>query len=328
MALTINYSDIAGGDNDYATVALWETGTDNDLVTADQREIANLFAANSPYDISAFFVFGGATTDATRYRELRAESGDEHDGTKGSGARMRQNNSGHTCVKVTENYFRVTNLELDGNDTGAYGVYPDGSGTKELLVSGCLIYSLGNGGVYADDTPSHSDPVFTLRNSAFFNCVILAVQGVGGYADQYVCEYVSAVRQATDSDVSYTGFRYCKVTDVACFHYGGTSGHADFLSLDSGSSNYASSDTSGSAAGLRSLSASSQFADLTDNDMDLSLKSGSDLEGEGTAIAGVTTDWEGDTRDASTPDIGWDEYAAGAPSFGGINQIIGGGIVA
>ena len=137
-----------------------------------------------------------------------------------------------------------------------------------------------------------------------------SVFGNSGDTDAVHCRYCSALYQQADANNTTTGFRYVKVTNVAVLHHGGTGGHKDFLNLNGGSVDYAAHDDSGSEAGLDNLIAVDQFVSIVDDAMDLSLKSGSDLEGEATVIVGLTVDWEGDARDGATPDIGADELVA------------------
>ena len=316
MATTIVYSDITGGDNDYATLPDWEAATDIDLTAAtgtEDRHIAHLFLANSPYVLAGgAAIFAGATTDVNNYREITAQPGNVHDGTADTGARIQNSSAGYYCVYNQENYFRVTKLDLDGNSVVNRAVLISGT-VQYALVEDCLIRETSGQGVLVSSTPDHANTIVTVRNCAGFNCAGGFTHGVSGYEDQTIVEYCSAVRVETDGDVGDSGIRYALVTNCAVFHYGPDGGHADYLNLDGGSSNYASHDASGS---VPNLTAADQFVDLTDNDMDLHLIAESDLEAAGTPIGGVTTDWacDGDTRDGTNPDIGCDEYVGGAVS--------------
>ena len=309
--VTINTSDIAGGANDHATLALWEAATDINLVSADTVEKALLFATET-HDTANSLVFAGATTDSTRYREITANPGDETDGTPGSGAGITQDTSGQYCARIQEDYFRLTSIFLNGTGVSNSAVLCTVD-VQEMLIENCLIHDIPTSrrGVYLNVNPTNV--AIRIRNCYFSNCETGVLGNTSG-RDKLVCDYVTVVRQETDANSATTGFRYCLCTNCAAFHFGPTSSHADYLNLDAGSSNNASHDTTGDS-GLTSLVAADEFVSITDDAMDLHLQSGSTLEGAGTPIAGLTTDFDGDARHASAPDVGADEYTASGISL-------------
>ena len=311
---TINTSDIAGGDNDYPDLATWEAATDINLVGADTVEKAILFATET-YDTANGQNFTGATTDSTRYREITAEAGDENDGTPNNGAGITQDTSGQHCARCDESFFRLSNIFLDGTGVSAQGVLVNAD-VQEVLVENCLIYDIPATRFAARmQFNGPTNVALRLRNVFISNCES-GVVGDSGSEDKTVCEYVTIVRQETDADTATTGFRYVLCTDCAAFHFGPPSSHRDFLNLNGGSSNNASHDTSGSA-GLQSLTAANEFVSITDDAMNLHLVVDSTLEEAATPIGGVTTDFDGDTRDVTNPDVGADEFvpvAAGVPT--------------
>ena len=66
---------------------------------------------------------------------------------------------------------------------------------------------------------------------------------------------------------------------------------------------------------LNSISVDPSFVSTTDLHMNANTGDNLCLEGKATPIAGVTTDYDGQTRNATTPDIGADEFVFNAPSF-------------
>ena len=299
-----------GNGLDYADLDTWEADTDNHLVNDDQQQWAMLGMTDSPYEMGNTTAIAGATTDATRYRGIKYDTGAKHDGTPGSGAVLEENSAGYAAIRHTENNFHVEGIEIHGKGV-AFGIRT--LGDYSLSVVDCLFYGAdaAREGLQAESVTGAA--AITVDNCFFQQFGLAAVKGNIADTDAVHCRHCTAVRDETDDNTAVTGFRYLKVTNVACFHYGGSGGHKDYLNLDVGSADYASSDNSG-VPGLRSVIAVDQFVSITDDAMDLSLKAGSDLEEAGTGGV-LGTDWEGDTRDAATPDIGADEYVvAGSES--------------
>jgi parallel beta-helix repeat protein len=68
----------------------------------------------------------------------------------------------------------------------------------------------------------------------------------------------------------------------------------------------------GTGLDAHSISADPNFVSLT-TPFNLHVNSPSPVDGAGTPIAGITTDFDGDTRNPTTPDIGADEFGAVGP---------------
>lgn len=313
------YEEQIGSGLDYADLDTWEAATDNDLVAADEQRWALLNTTDSPYEMGDGTTIAGATTDATRYRGIKYDTGAKHDGTPSSGAVVEENTSAFAAIRHGENEFHVDGVELHGKGV-ANGISVQGD--FSLRVDSVLFFGGGSVRKGLDADSVTGVDTITIDNS-FFQQWGLAIQGNSSDTDAVHCRHSTAIRQEADVNSEKTGFRFVKVTNTACFHYGGTGGHKDYLNLDGGSADYAASDDSGSEAGLDNLTASDQFVSITDDAMDLALKAGSDLEGEGTAGV-LAVDWEGDARDGSTPDIGADEFVA--PVTGTVNPFSMGAI--
>jgi len=81
MATTIT-SSIGTSSRDYSTISAWESDTTYNLVTADVVEVGECYADGT---FAEAVDWTGATTDATRYRELTAAVGHWHEGVPGAG---------------------------------------------------------------------------------------------------------------------------------------------------------------------------------------------------------------------------------------------------
>lgn len=101
-----------GGEGDYLTIAAWAAATANNLVSQDRIEVGELVAG----DHTIAGAIGGATTDATHYRVLRAKAGAEYDPASGTGARVLSSGAGR-CLDIREEGFRAANFAcvLSGN---------------------------------------------------------------------------------------------------------------------------------------------------------------------------------------------------------------------
>lgn len=117
-----------GTGGDYATWALWEAATDNDLVTLDQIQVGN--QVNESLSTPSI-TMAGAVTDTTRYREMRGQG---FDGI-GGGAVLSM---GAGVLTITESNFRCTTLRIEfaGGGTTGINIY---TGTG-ILIDRCIIY--------------------------------------------------------------------------------------------------------------------------------------------------------------------------------------------
>lgn len=131
-----------GTSADYATLELWEAGEAANLVTAD--EISRAAMLNEEHTDPFIFNNGAWNTDLTRYAWIDADDGAQHDGTRGSGARLNWP-SGNIGINVNVNgeVFHVTRLEFttSGSSGSLTAVHINNSGSF-TAVDGCLIYDM------------------------------------------------------------------------------------------------------------------------------------------------------------------------------------------
>src|SRR3990167_161815 len=117
-----------GTAGDYTTWALWEADTDNDLVTADQVQVGN--QVNESLTTPSITMVG-ATTDATRYREMRGQG---FDGL-GGGAVLNMTTG---ILTISEANFRCTTLNIAHSGSGTMAISITTS--AGILVDRCIIY--------------------------------------------------------------------------------------------------------------------------------------------------------------------------------------------
>jgi hypothetical protein len=290
---------------DYSTISGWESATDNDLVTAGDIEVGEMYADS---DFAGNFGFTGATTDSSNYRILRAASGHRYDIADGSGAVIVE--SGAYGLQLSENYARLIGfgIEHTGSQNGIYqntnvdGALFDGLGVSHNGSSTIMCLRMITN-VTTDNT--------VVRNSIFVNI------GTTSSATRYVIRDDGTGRE----------FENCVVDgrDDATFCVGRSAGSplctnvAAFNALtaaftgESSSSNYCYDDD-GTATGANSLNNQTPTDDFTDpanEDYTLS-GSGSACVDAGTTLTGHTNgDYVGTTR-TGTWEIGaYDGYVTG-----------------
>lgn len=105
-------------DEAYNDLVDWEAATDNDLVTATAGEIAEIY--NDDGDVPAgaaacCVTVSGATVNSTYFRQIRAATGEKHNGTDNGAATIADTStasSNNGMVQLHEDYLKVYNLIL------------------------------------------------------------------------------------------------------------------------------------------------------------------------------------------------------------------------
>lgn len=113
-AVTVDYDSInkaTGGQ--YATIDLWEADTDNDLVSGELVQVGICHTGGDTCD--GGWTIAGATVSSTCYRRLTALEADRHDGTD-TGCKIGSSSDADNTV--SEDYFKIDWLNIDGNNTG------------------------------------------------------------------------------------------------------------------------------------------------------------------------------------------------------------------
>ena len=258
--------------------------------------------------------FSGFTTTATNKLVLRAASGFECLGQRGEGHRIKSvGGSGWGLFNFDDvMHWDIEDLGLIQEGSLAFlirQVSTIASVNGVGLVNRCIAIGDEDG-----DTIGMTKVIEMLGTWADFDdiefrssIVVGSSNGIRGSGTIVKCNNVTLVYNMTDNDVSRSGFRNVVAKNCAAFHYGPSSGNADFLNLESGSANNASSDTSGN---IDNVVAADEFVDVGATTYDLHITTGGALEAAGATISGVTLDIDGDTFDGSSPSIGADEPAA------------------
>lgn len=315
---------------DYSTITLWEADLDDGGIYSASDD-----ALGECYNDSAFdelVVIDGGSTIGLTSATLSVASGERHDGTSGSGARIVRTGAGTIITaSVTDPTINVEWLELDANSQSAILVERSAGGTGTDATFSQLI---GHG-----VSSNNRNFLGIVANRAYIlNCIVYdleqthtgtrPVQGIG----QNTSSRLTHIQNCTVHNMvnnNGTGAAYCYAfSDVAnhkvqnCIGTdtsGTTSGTIQDYQQSSPSTATAdhnlSSDTSASGTGsLTSKTSSAQFVSTTGGSEDLHLKSGADAIDAGTDLGttptGIEIDIDGRDRDAEgdTWDMGAHEF--------------------
>ncbi len=207
--------------------------------------------------------------------------------------------SSGTTNNIYNNIIGDLRTEASNNAISIVGIYLSGGTTDNLyyntvnLNAVCVGNTFGSSAVYASTTP-----VVNMVNNIFINTS--TPDGATGFTTAY--------RRSSTTLTSYAG-----TSDNNLF-YAGTPG-ANYLIMYDGTNSYQTLDAYKLAVSPRdeySISENANWLSTLGSDatfLHINPNLSSYINNAGTPIAGYTTDYDGDTRDANTPDIGADEFA-------------------
>ena len=187
--MVTTYTHTIGALGDYTTIALWLTATGSkNLVSLDERYIGELIDDSIEVD-SGVIVVSGCTTDATRYRHLKAsEAGGRYNPASNVGPKVYGSwltgTAAETMIDIQEDHFRMTGFGLICEDplrttgTGGNvkaGIKIDADGVRLFSV----LVSIAEGGTY--ESGLGADPYFTCfwigssgaDDAQFWDCIAL-----------------------------------------------------------------------------------------------------------------------------------------------------------
>jgi|GEM_PF-2248730 len=303
-----------GGGGDYSSLAAWEAGEQQDLVTADEIAVADCRCTTGAADTTAMTI-DGWTTDDTRYIKIWTDpdQGYRHDGKWNTSAYRLEVSGAHAINNLEDNVF-IFGLQVYQNPNAhdQYGIYNNGGngvkiayciikGDKDqtlyrqkgihsqningetVYIWNNIIYNFKRDYSYGIFMAS-SYPIFVCYNNTVINC--------------YYGVYNEGVDQPT----------YCTN------NLSSGSILSDFTgTYDSDSDYNASSDTTAPGANSRT-NQTFTFVDVANDDYHLDSTDtgakdyGTDLSSD--PYLSFTDDIDGETRSAPW-DIGADEYVSG-----------------
>lgn len=285
-----NISTYGNGTRDYTDLAVWESATDNDLVTATQSEVLECYRDSAVYADN--IVVTGAITNSSYKRIIRPASGNFHTGIPNTGVRFELS-SFATMATITEEYFSLQDIELnwDGASGGTVNLIQTNATSHFSTIIGCILgpfqnTSSGSARGFLINGTSTSVNVISLIN----NIIIKeSGNGVGLLSNASSSNLIIALYNNTfiDADIQRSGG---VVEAKNCLVDGGSfSG-----TFDAASTNNASSDTSAPGLSPR-INQTFSFIDNLNDDYH--------LDETDSAAKGFGADLSSDTNFAFDDDI-------------------------
>lgn len=252
----------------------------------------------------------GWTTGASNYLEIMSD-----DGTRKELVNATDN---VRIINITQDYVRISGFDLEQNQSATFRecvrVSAPGDLTSEVIIDNVRTYGAAGGTegfVFDDGIVKISNSASFANDDHGFSCI-----STSSFLEVYA-------RYCVSYNNNGRGFNATggSTVDVINCYSGGNSGQ-DYDSDVSSMTTCASSDTTGSS-GLQSIAASTSagayFTNLTAGSEDFHIDAdNSALEDAGTDVSSdtdfaVSLDAEGNTRHATTPDIGMYESVGGGP---------------
>ena len=343
------YAAAEDGVDGYSSVSAWEAATHGDLVAADERHIGEMWNENFAEQLD----LDGSTTDATRYRWLRAKSGADFNHVTAlaagadPGARMVVTASANTDILyVQEAYSRVGGSE--GANSGSVGFKLQSSGASvQVLWTDTVAAVMLSQVVIFESSASVGTITGIIQNSTaglLYNCLAVDISAAAASKD------ARGFAVTADASTAYNCVAYNINADdpaddaygfmgaITCRNcYGGgisaTGGDEAFAFDDAAVvDNYCAADdtTPDGAQSHDSLAGGDCFVSVTGGSEDFHLKASSSLEGKGATAGTNGYDIDGSVA-GDRLDIGIHEYVApaagGKPTmryWGGVPGMVGG----
>lgn len=335
---TIITDEIMESGGDYGTIAAWESDTTGNLVTADEVRIGRLHKrASTNWDERTLLT--GSTTDTTRYRVLTVAEADRHTGIEGTGTIIEPSTEGW-LLRVNESNVRLEWLSM--------AKWKGDSAECILLDSGVnfrgsYLLAIGDEEATNPDLDGvrmqvNNRGTTILENSAFANCNAAGFTNFAKTGNTIIIHnssFVNCNKDGVSGDFPVVGFNgsdntgstidcvnvyaHCITENASHSAFNGVEANGGTITCtncvcsdDSITGGFGVTDGGNN---VENKAPADQFVDLTNDVLDLHLKATSDLIAVGVDLsadsdAPITDDIDGDARDASTPDVGWDEFVA------------------
>lgn len=312
MATTIIKS-IGTSSRDYSTLQLWEDAIPADLTSTDEIWVGECY---NDSEFTAGVTISGHTVDATRYIELRCATGHSwsRNGSVRSNAAFYNQSNGMgvnvnityaACVVVSTNYTRITGLQVQNVDNSAAIGIQVTSGTDNVTIRDCIIYA--------------RNPFALASSSGLLIVNTLAIARSGdlcsgtSYADSARMEFCTFTRTSNGGSCGSVAYATLTVENCAIFNFT-TSFSTGTAGTVTGGHNCTDLGSAPGSSNQVSKTFSTQFENTT-NDF-RAKAAGTDLANNGTpATSYATVDATNVSRSATTPWIGFWEYAAAGGSI-------------
>jgi len=309
-------NNTSGATAAYASAASWESNEQDDLVTATDNHVVNASCPSGTAD--GRFIIDGWTTSAAYDVQFKGDNNAlVFNDTDKYHIAFTPNGSYQYGVWIRDEYITMSGGQVH---TGAQGVYTDINGIfVDGSLAGIYIENFGvynNSGTRYTDANSHginlqwgSTPIYVS------NCVMVRFYEGLHTPALYTTEADSYKIYSNTANDNETGFHFENTTARSRNNIGANNG-TDFVEATGDWHDYNLS-TDASADGANSVTSGSvTFTSTTAGSWDFHLANdttdaagaGADLDAD--TYYPVTIDADGDTRHATAPDIGADEFVS------------------
>lgn len=314
---TVVTRTIGTASRDYSTLQSWEDAAPSNLVTSDQVWRGECYADT---EFTAALTVSGSTVDSTRYKELTVAAGEsfaDHADkltnalryNASNGAALRSTTAWGTALTVSENYFRMSRLQVYQDSNNGNGVTLNNS---NATVSDVIIESRGGRPLMLQSSSTLTNALVVGRKSSLSEVAdIWNGCTVTNCTFAVPSDLTAATRVIKRSYWSGNAF-------VNCGFFGGT----DAVSSATGATftncytNDSTSIPSGCTTVAYDTSTGSGFENTTNGTHDYRIKSTSALKDAGTSTGAPSTDIVGTTRpQGGSYDVGVWEFAAGGGGY-------------
>ena len=327
----------------YSTITLWEAGLDDSDIYSSGSDAEGHLFADSDFN-EAFTINGGSTVGLNSIKLTSHDSsGNRHDGTAGSGAKIRYTgNTGQVCL-ISRNDVEISWVEFDmgagsNNSSNNRAVHADTNAYSSIVVSHNIVHDLFGSFpiVFRFDGGNSSSDTRYLHNNIAYDIDdsddrVKFFLHNGDYPVSCWNNSVYKLRTGRSSKDATSYFSWANTAVMELKNnlsiQTASTGTPSFGSNYSSSSDYNATDLSSATAGANDLVnlTSSEFVSVTPHAEDLHLSSTASSANAGVSIgstAGVDIDIDGVQR-SGTWSIGADfvapanvNVALGVSSFG------------
>lgn len=308
MPTTVDKTIGTGGGYDYSTLAAWESGTQGNLVSADEIRRGVISQAAYAETLSGAFEIAGSTADATRYRVLTVAPGCSafenaanplrYDESKG--AAIRGGTTSYTSwFTLNEDYCLVELIQLIVQNSRGFAI---STATAKLRRSLSWASGTSGGAVALDNIFGKAENCAIIQSSNLYaadlrtggvllNCTFAVPTSV-----TYSAQLIFHATYQTGTIANCALFAGGQAAHSSDFTYSNC--YTDRSSPPSGCTNVAYDTSTGS--GFEAIGSTHDYR----------IKSTSALKDTGTATGAPSLDIFGQTR--STIDVGCFEFLAAA----------------
>jgi len=280
----------------YTSLEAWNLAEAEDITAGGSDEIHTVNCKTTGGADTTRVIMNGWTTDDTHTITIQVATADRHDGTRGTGYRLVMDDDWEDAFECIEDYVTIDGIAVSNTNANAvHGIYSTGD---NCTIKNCLAYDNDDDGINCGSATT---------NVLVENCICYGNGDDGIEAKTATIKYCTLINNGgSGTEVDSPG----TLTVINCYSGGNDANDYGDGGGTTNTTTCHDSDGTGDTTTALATDSGTYFTNVTASSEDPTITSASSGL-NGTATSGHTaTDFEGDTRDESTPDIGADEYIA------------------